>query len=421
MFIRVQNCFFIFVFESDFSACICGHELFPDIKRSPLTDFFTTILCILILAGLAYHALALFCIREFFRRPAAAPSAPSASPAPLSVLKPLAGIDPGFRENLASFLLQDHPAFEIVLGLSEQDRAAANEVRQLVAGLKDPRVRVVTSSHGLGPNRKVSNLQGLVEAAQWPLLVLSDSDMRAGPRYLSTIAAEYAEQRVGIVTNLYAIRSPRTAGSALESLTIALDLIPSVLVARRLEGVTFALGASILVSRGTLEEIGGLGPIADYLADDYQLGNRTWRQGYKIVLSSVVLETVPGPMTLRDHILHQVRWARTYRASRPRGFAGYGITHVLFLSLVLLLLLGATPLSLSLAGAALAVRVGEALLLETYVIRSKRWFAWLALFPVKDVLAFCIWAWSFIGNTVSWRGRTFSVLPNGRIREGTGK
>ena len=173
----------------------------------------------------------------------------------------------------------------------------------------------------------------------------------------------------------------------------------------------------MMISKEALEETGGLGPVASYLADDYQIGNRLSKRGYTIVLSREVLETVPGPMTLREYAAHQLRWARTYRASRPKGFAGYGIAHVLPFALGLLLLRGPDNLTLFALGLVAAVRTGGAALVEARVIRSKRWFIWLPLLPLKDVMSFCIWAWSFVGSTVTWRGSSFRVLKDGRIRE----
>ena len=140
---------------------------------------------------------------------------------------------------------------------------------------------------------------------------------------------EYMQgKKTGIVTSLYKTSRRASVGSALESLTIAVDFIPSVLVARRMDGIGFGLGASILISKDTLRDIGGFAAVADYLADDYQLGYRCAQKGYENVLSGYVVENRVGRMEIGEYLLHQLRWARTYRASRPKGFAGYGITHI---------------------------------------------------------------------------------------------
>jgi ceramide glucosyltransferase len=382
-----------------------------------IADIFAILLLFcLILAGL-YQLFSLFCVYEFFRKKKNGAMGPS-SDVPVSIIKPLKGIDPELKENIATFCSQDYPEYEVLLGFSEQRDSAVDMMKEVAAASADPPVRVIISSINLGANKKVSNLQGLVESARHPLLAISDSDMRVDRFYLKKIVDEYyRDKNVGLVTCLYKITSPKTVGAALESLTIALDFTPSVLVARRLEGITFGLGASLLLSTKSLEEIGGLSAIADYLADDYQIGHRLWEKGYKIVLSDVVIENVVGPMSIRDYLMHQLRWAKTYRASRPKGFAGYGITHVFAFSLFLFILQGPTSLTISIICTALALRFGTATVMYRKVIRSKNWIKWLVIIPLKDILSFGVWTWCFLSRNVSWRGKSYKVLKGGTIRE----
>ncbi len=372
------------------------------------------LLC-LVLAGL-YHLFSVFCVLEFFSKGKSVTMGPSS--VPVSIIKPLKGIDPELTENLATYCDQDYPEYEVLLGFSEQADSRAQIEKRIAASCTTPRVRVVISPNDLGANKKVSNLQGLVESARYPLLAMSDSDMRVDRYYLrKTVEEYYRDENVGLVTCLYKISSPQTVGASLESLTIALDFIPSVLVARRLEGITFGLGASLLVSKKALEDIGGLSAIADYLADDYQIGNRLWKKGYKVVLSDVVIENIVGPMNFREYLTHQLRWAKTYRASRPKGFAGYGITHVFALSLFLLILQGPTALTVLIICAAVALRFSMAAVMYRRVIRSKNWIKWLVLIPLKDILSFGIWMWSFFSRTVSWRGKFYKINKGGTMRE----
>ncbi len=372
------------------------------------------ILLLLLASSLLYHLFALYCVAEFFGRNDAPPGA---GLEPVSILKPLKGMDPGFEENLKSFCSQDYPEYEILLGFGEPEDEAVGRAQELAAGCGG-KARVVVSEKNLGANRKVSNLAGLAEAARHGLLAISDSDMRVEGSYLKTIVAEHASmENVGMVTSMYKISNPASTGAALESLSIALDFIPSVLVARRIEGVTFGLGASMLVSKKALEEIGGFQAIADFIADDYQLGNRLWKKGYRIIISRLVLETVAGRMSLSDYAARQLRWSRTYRASRPKGFIGAGVTHLVFLSALFLVLEGPTGLAVSVAALAAAVRCATALVIYRKVIRSRGWLKWLALLPLKDLLGAGIWAWTFTGRKVRWRGRRFRILNDGRMEE----
>ncbi len=374
------------------------------------------ILILLILCAGAYHLFSLYCVWEFFREEI---SEPALRPhIPVSIIKPLKGIEPGFGENLRTFCEQDYPEFEVLLGFSDPADDAIPRVNGTVDTLMDCNVRTVIGAGRPAVNRKVSNLGGLAESARHPILAISDSDMRVDRAYLGRSMEEYFSARnVGLVTSLYKISNPESIGAALESLTIALDFIPSVLVARRLEGITFGLGASLVLSKKALEEIGGFAAIGDYLADDYQLGNRLWKRGYLIVLSRYVIENVVGPMSIADYYRHQLRWARTYRSSRPKGFAGYGITHMVPFCLLLLIAAGPNALSLSVLGSAVMVRYGLAYVLYRKVIHSRQWLKWIVLVPVKDVLGFGIWAWSFTSRKVRWRGNEYRILKDGKLRQ----
>ncbi len=374
----------------------------------------TIVLVVLVIAGVIYNIFAIYCVAEFFTLHRGRPDL--AVQPPVSVLKPVKGLEPGFRKNIESFCLQDYPEFEVLIGfVGEDDEAIA--AAKTVADQYPDKVRVVTTCKKIGVNEKVSNLKGLIAAARYPLVAISDSDMKVDASYLRTIVAEYpSNDRIGLVTSLYKISAPASAGAALESLTIAMDFIPSVLVARRLEGITFGLGASMLLSKDTMDDIGGLETIADYLADDYQMGNRIWQKGHKVLLSCYLLEDVVDKMNVAQFVLHQVRWARTYRASRPKGFFGYGATHALFFACMMFAAQGVNAYSLSVLSAVLILRFFLAFVVYTKVIGRRDWLKWLPILPLKDLLAFGIWAWSFASRKVLWRGAHYLVEPGGKIK-----
>src|SRR5208337_700011 len=375
-----------------------------------MTQNIPVIPLLLVISSGVYSLFALFCVIEFFRPEKR--ELGKTPQVPISILKPMSGKDPELFWNLQTFCSQDYPEYEILLGVTDPNDTALTDIGPRIAYLQQKAsTKIVVSEKSLGSNLKVSNLNGLAEAARYPLLAVSDSDMKVDTSYLKHIAGEYfSGENTGLVTSLYKISDPVSAGAAFESLTIALDLIPSVLVARRLEGVTFGLGASMLFSREALNAIGGLETIADYLADDYQIGNRIWRKGYKIILSRYVLEDKAGAMSIAGHLKHQIRWARTYRACRPKGFMGYGITYVFPISCLLFILQGPAILSLTALCAALGLRLCLALVICKKVIRSKKWLWWLILLPVKDILGFGIWTWSLLGSAVVWRGSRYLIL-----------
>ncbi|MDA8168878.1 MAG: bacteriohopanetetrol glucosamine biosynthesis glycosyltransferase HpnI [Nitrospiraceae bacterium] len=374
------------------------------------------LLLALIAAGVFYSLFALLCLQTGLRpkRKYTVNNLP-----PVSILKPLKGTDPGLRENLISFCRQDYPEFEVLLGfLDENDEGVP--VAKEVEILFPDKVRLVIGGEEIGANRKVSNLHGLAKAARYGMLAISDSDMRAGEDYLKTIVGEFisAGPEAGLVTSLYRISRPVSAGTALESLTIAADFIPSVMVARVVEGgISFGLGASMLISKEAFEKTGGFRAIADYLADDYQAGYRLTKKGYGVVLSGYVMEDVAGGTGLREYFLHQLRWARTYRASRPRGYLGYGVTHLLTYSL-LFLVFWPGALSSSLLLLAVLLRLLTVLLARKKISLPARWLRWAVLLPVKDVISFGIWLWSFMGREVRWRGARFRVDGEGKLKRG---
>jgi ceramide glucosyltransferase len=379
-------------------------------------DIAALVLVILISAGSAYAVFSIFSIAEFFgksRSYAGVKDMP-----PVSVLKPLKGFDPELFDNIRSFCEQDYPESEMLLGLNRPDEEELFSAEDIAANLSKYRIRAVSSDYELGANQKVSNLQGLFDAASNPLIVLSDSDMRVGPDYLKTIVSEYLEkENTGLVTCLYKISAPQSTGAAFESMSIALDFLPSVLVARRIEGVSFGLGASMLLSAGLLQETGGFRAIADYLADDYQLGYRVWKRGYKIVISRYVVEDVAGKMSFAEYFRHQLRWAKTIRISRPAGFLGSGITHIFPLAILLCLVRGFDVLSLFALGIVLLLRLATAAAVYNKVIKTAAWLKWLFIIPLKDIMSFIIWLGAFVGTKVSWRGEIYEIFPGGKMRK----
>jgi ceramide glucosyltransferase len=382
-----------------------------------MTQNIPVIPLLLVISSGIYSLFALFCVIEFFRPEKR--ELKEIPDVPISILKPMSGKDPELFGNLQTFCSQDYPEYEVLLGVTDPNDAALTDIGPGLASLQQKSsTKIVVSEKNLGTNRKVSNLNGLAEAARYPLLAVSDSDMKVDQSYLKHIAGEYfSGENTGLVTSLYKISNPLSAGAAFESLTMALDLIPSVLVARRLEGVTFGLGASMLFSREALNAIGGFEVIADYLADDYQIGNRLWQKGYKIILSRYMLEDMAGAMSIAEHLKHQIRWARTYRACRPKGFMGYGITYIFPISCLLFIQQGPTIVSLTALCTALGLRLCLALVIYKKVIHLRKWLWWLILLPLKDIFSFGIWIWSLFGSTVFWRGSRYLILKGGKIRK----
>jgi ceramide glucosyltransferase len=273
----------------------------------------------------------------------------------------------------------------------------------------------MVSPENLGPNTKVSNLAQMARQAHHECLIVNDSDIRVEPDYLRRVLAPLTDPKVGLVTCLYRGIANSTLGSRLESIGISTDFCAGVLVAQTIEnGIRFGLGSTLAFRRRDLQAIGGFEAIADYLADDYQLGSRIAALGLKVKLSEVVVETVLPRYTLRTFVAHQLRWARTVRDSRFWGYLGLGLTFGLPWAVLVLLLAHGASWAWALLALTLAMRTGVAVMVGKFVLRDRQVMRFLAFIPVRDLIALLVWITSFAGHTVVWRGDRFR-LENGKL------
>jgi len=363
--------------------------------------------------SLVYYALGLWSAANFLRTPKRA--AP-ASMAPVSILKPLKGTDPEMYENFRSHCVQDYPEYEIIFGVSEPDDPAVKLVEQLKTEFPQRAIQLIVCPKQLGTNTKVSNLAQMLPQARYDHLIVNDSDIRVEPDYLRRVLAPLAASRTGLVTCLYRGAANSTLGSRLESLGISTDFCPGVLVARQLEGIKFALGSTMAFRRRDLAAIGGFEALADYLSDDYRLGNRIAALGLKVELSNVVVETFLPRYTMREFLAHQLRWARAVRDSRPWGYLGLGITFGLVWALLTLILAGGAGWAWELLFGTAAMRLAVAIFIGGRTLRDRHAMRWLPLIPLRDAIATLVWLISFAGHTVSWRGDVFK-LRDGKLRK----
>ncbi len=332
---------------------------------------------------------------------------PSFSP-PVSVLKPLRGIDPNTYEAFVSQVEQRYPTFEILFGAREENDPAAVAVHRLQKQFPDARLRLIIGG-AAAPNAKVGVLMELAQYAKYPVWVVNDSDIKVDPEYLSHVVAPLEDSSIGLVTCLYRVK-PHNVPAAWEALGIVTDFMPSTLVAQLLGVREFGLGATLAFRAGDLAEAGGFQAIADYLADDYQLARRITSLGKRALLSTYTVETSLGGATWAGIWRHQLRWARTIRTSKGAGYAGLPMTHA-GLWAAIAIVFGAWPI----AAILLALRIGSALTAGRFVLRSSVGaFCWLA--PVWDLYSFAVWCASYAGRIVQWRDQVLAIDSQGRIR-----
>jgi ceramide glucosyltransferase len=368
--------------------------------------------------SLAYYALCVWSAAQFLRERKAAGEgacATHASPS-VSILKPLKGADPEMYANFRSHCLQDYPEYEIIFGVSEPDDPAVKLVEQLKSEFPQLSIRLIVCPRQLGTNTKVSNLAQMLPQARYDHFIVNDSDIRVEPDYVRRVLAPLADSGNGLVTCLYRGMANSTLGSRLEALGISTDFCPGVLVARQLEDIKFALGSTMAFRRRDLAAIGGFEPLADYLADDYHLGQRIAALGLKVELSEVVVETFLPRYTMSEFLTHQLRWARAVRDSRFWGYLGLGISFGLVWALLTLILAGGAGWSWGLFAATVAMRFAVVIFVGGRVLRDRHALRRLLLIPLRDAIAMLVWLMSFAGHTVSWRGEVFELSDGKLVR-----
>jgi ceramide glucosyltransferase len=334
---------------------------------------------------------------------------------PVSILKPLKGVDPQIWENFCSHCEQEYPEFQLIFGVSDPNDPAIEVVRRLQAKFPNLSIELIVCDRVLGANIKVSNLAQMLPAAHHEILLLNDSDIRVPADYLSKVITPLTDTTVGLVTCLYRGVAGPTFGSRLEALGISTDFVPGVLSARFLEGgLHFGLGSTLAFRRRDLAAIGGFESLLDYLADDYELGRRISGTGKRVELSAATVTTFLPAYTMREFFRHQLRWSRTIRDARRWGYAGLLFTFGLPWAMLTLLVARGAVWAWALLAMTFAVRVAVGFVAAVVVLNDDQFFRYILLLPLRDLIAPFVWAASFIGNRIHWRGDVFD-LKDGRL------
>jgi ceramide glucosyltransferase len=354
--------------------------------------------CVLtIIAAARYHSV----------RPEALRSA-----VPVSILKPLAGVDDGLEDNLRSFFEQDYPEFEILFAVRSAKDPAIGVAERLMARFPDVPSRLIVTGEPPYANAKVYSLDQMLRTARYDLIVMADSDIRVTPDMLRVIGAEFQDPKLGLATCPYRAVPGRSFWNTLEAIGLNTEFIGGVLVARMLDGMKFALGPTIAARRATLEGIGGFDAVKDYLAEDFVMGKLAAERGDGVILSSYVIEHRIGAQGLVANLKHRLRWNRSTRRSRPSGYIGQLFTIPLPLALLLWV---AQPAWWPLAAATIALRAVAGWATAGLVLRDALTGRLFFLVPVQDILSLAMWIGGFFGNTILWRGRKYYLRPDGRF------
>jgi ceramide glucosyltransferase len=365
-----------------------------------------------LVASSVFYLIEVYSARQFFRPRRSAH--PRFRP-PVTVLKPLKGLDIGLYENLSGLCRQQYPTFQIICGVADPQDPAAAVVRRLQREYPALDIELVVDERVYGANYKVSNLHNLYERAKHDVIVLADSDIRVGADYLAHVVEPLRAPTVGLVTCIY--RAINTGGlpTLVESLFINTDFANLVMLARKVEKSTYAFGATIAIRREVLDEIGGFLPIANALGDDYEIGNRVAQRGYQLELSPEVVDTVLAIGTWQRLYDHQVRWARTYRVNRPGGYFGSILTHGTFWAVLNVLYGTFSPASCATSAVVVGLRyLAAGRMAWTHLKTDLTWWQFLLVAP-KDLFLTIVWFAAFLGDTVVWSGHRFRVQRTGEI------
>ena len=372
-----------------------------------------TILWILFLSSCAYQLITVFLTRRFLRFDVLAASDPLPE-YPLSHLKAVHGAHAETQAVLQTHCRQSYlGAVDLVFCAGDPEDPGLALAHRLAETHPQARVVVKPFSERF-PNPKITALQGAYPDCHQPFVLSTDCDMRAPSDFLNKMMADFDDPKVGMVTSLYCIRRVPSASVALEALSV-LDFATSVLTARATEGISFGLGAGMAFRREALEGIGGFASVGDYLADDFQLGNKLHRAGWKVKLAGTILEDVVPHTSFRGYIQHQLRWMRTLRVSRPIGHLSYIVTQGLPWVLGLLLLSGWTPTTWLASLAWMGIRIGCARRCWS-LLGGQSVNRWVQLVILKDLIYLWLWLASLVGDTVEWAGRRYYLYSDGRIR-----
>ncbi len=371
-----------------------------------------SVLIIGILAANAYYILSIIAGFRFFsgRR-----ASDSGMLLPVSIMIPLHGADYKAYQNYAELCRQDYPDYQIVFGVRDSQDSSVSIVNKLISDFPDQDIALVISDKTIGQNLKVSNLANMLARVKHEQVVIVDSDIRVSRDYLRKVLAPLSDPHVGLVTCLYRAAETPDFAAKLEAVGITAEFGAGVLMAWMLEGVKFALGSTMATTRTRLEAIGGFHAVADYLADDFMLGNLIARDGYEVRLSHHVVETAMQPAGFMSMMRHQMRWARSTRISRPMGYLGLILTYGTALALLNVAIDRASTFSVMLLASTLVIRLTMGWMIGVHWLGDvllKKHF-WLV--PVRDVLSFLIWCLSWVGKRVEWRGRLFEVAPDGTM------
>ena len=381
-----------------------------------LPEIFQIACLIPIISGSIFSILSIWTIASFFKtsKPGKKNPKPIEFKPPVTVLKPVRGLEKNLKSQLMTICLQNYPNYQVIYSVQDPQDAALPIIQEIQDEIGSDRVSIVISNIEAGANGKVNNLLGAIEKANHEIIIISDSDTYLQPDYLENIVAPLSNPNVGCVCTLFKGAQADQWFEKMELLTINADFMPSVIFATVTGASNACLGPSLAISRSTLKEIGGLQSLADYLVEDYEIGRRVWTSGKKMLILPYVIDTVIDLENWHHWWNHQVYWDQNTYLARPAPFIATILIRAIPFALFFAILRMGDPLGLFVLAGTVAIRILTAAITlkklhDTEGLKS------LYLLPFRDIFGFVFWLLAFTKRTVVWRGIEFRLTKNGKM------
>jgi len=383
-----------------------------------LLHIFYWIALALAAAPLSYFVLSIYGVLDHFRELRKSPPAKSWYSPPVSILKPVRGLDREAYENFASFCRLDYPQYEVIFAVADSDDPVVPLIEKLQADFPGCSIRLIKGVPRMGANHKINSLCRLVQEAKHDVLVMSDSDVRVGADYLRVVVAPFADPQVGVVTGFCRCVTGGGIAADLYTLGMYLDSVPVALLARKLEGgMRFAFGWTMATTKRHLSEIGGWEAMANYHSDDFELGDRMVRRGYRVELMGEPVWMVFPQETIGQYFRHELRWSIGLKNVRPTAYPWLLLTHGLpwtVLAATLAATAGWPGIAAAHVLAYLGLRLALAWTTGTWGLGDREVWKKLWLVPLRDSIGFMVWLAGFFSKRILWRGLPYRV-KNGQL------
>ena len=332
---------------------------------------------------------------------------------PVSILKPVYGLDRELEGNLLSFCAQDYPDYQLVISVQRLDDPALPLLRR-IADAHPARVTLVVRESEPTVNGKIQNIANGLEAARHDILVISDADVRVGPDYLRTIVAPLADPKIGYSCTLYRTADARNVPEKLELLSMNADFVPSLIFTHWTKSAVFCLGATVAARRADIDATGGIASLAEYLVEDQEMGRRLTAYGKHMAFIPMSVDIIPDYPTFQSWWTHQVYWDQNTKAANPIGFALTVLTRAIPFAVMFTCLTGFTAMGWAVLFATLAIRIVSCAAIAR-VLGDREVMGALWLMPLRDCLGLMSWAAALMKRTFIWRGHRFTLDRHGRI------